>query len=156
MKLAEKRILVTSGYFLPRKSVLRGLRRAARRGIFVGLCIPAKSDVWFVKSAAKSLYYRLLKDGVHIFEYQPRILHAKTLIIDDWGTVGSHNLNHRSLTHDLEAEAVITHPENIQKLIEAWDRDVLSSSAITLKDLGKWSWPQRLLSRFAYWFRYWI
>lgn len=156
MKRAEKRILITNAYFLPRKSVLRGLRRAARKGIFVGLCIPAKSDVWFVKSAAKSLYARLLKDGVHIFEYQPSVLHAKTLVIDDWATVGSHNLNHRSLTHDLEAEAVITDPENVRRLIEAWDKDVLLSKAVTLQDLGNWSWTQRLLSRFAYWFRYWI
>lgn len=156
MNRAEKRILITNAYFLPRKSVLRGLRRAARRGIFVGLCIPAKSDVWFVKSAAKSLYARLIKDGVHIYEYQPKILHAKTLVIDDWATVGSHNLNHRSLTHDLEAEAVLTDPENITKLLEAWDLDVLSSHAVTLSDLGRWSWTQRLLSRFAYWFRYWI
>jgi cardiolipin synthase len=156
MKSAQKRILITNAYFLPRKSVLRGLRKAARRGIFVGICIPAKSDVWFVKSAAKSLYSRLISDGVHIFEYQPTILHAKTLIIDDWATVGSHNLNHRSLTHDLEAEAVITHGENIQSLIEHWDHDVLASHTVTLRDLGRWTLGQRLLSHVAYWFRYWI
>jgi cardiolipin synthase len=156
MRLAQHRILIANAYFLPRQSVLRGLRRAAQRGVFVGLCIPAKSDVWFVKEATKSLYYRLLSDGVFIFEYQPTILHAKTLVIDQWATVGSHNLNHRSLTHDLEAEAVVTHPENIEKLIDKWDEDICHSVPVHLADLGKIRWWNRLLSRFIYWFRYWI
>lgn len=156
MKLAKHRILVTNAYFLPRKRVLSGLRRAARRGVFVGLCIPAKSDVWFVKAATRSLYLRLLKDGVHIFEYEPTVLHAKTLMIDDWATVGSHNLNHRSIRHDLEAEAVITTAANIQTLIKKWDEDVENSNAISLKELGRFGIWQRMISRIVYWFRYWI
>lgn len=156
MKQAQKRILITNAYFLPRKSILRNLRKAAKRGVFVGLCLPAKSDVWFVKAAAKSLYSRLLKDGVHIFEYQPQILHSKILIIDDWATVGSHNLNHRSLSHDLEAEAVITDPLNLQLLIQDWDQKITKSKAIGPTELGRWGLIERALSRFAYWFRYWI
>ncbi len=156
MKSAQKRILITNGYFLPRQSVLRGLKKAARRGVFVGLCIPAKSDIWFVKAAAKSLYLRLINAGVHIYEYQPTILHAKTLIIDDWATVGSHNLNHRSLVHDLEVEAVLTSQQSIAELIQQWDADVKNSLPISKKDLGKIGLWQQFLSRFAYWFRYWI
>ena len=156
MKTAKKRILVTNGYFLPRPVFLRALVRAAKRGVFVGLCIPVKSDIWFVKAAAKSLYLKLIKAGVHIYEYQPTVMHAKTLIIDDWATVGSHNLNHRSLIHDLELEAVITHAQNIQELTKQWDTDVKNSTLIRLKDLGKISWLDRILSKFAFWFRYWI
>lgn len=156
MNSAQKRILITNGYFLPRQSVLRGLKRAARRGVYVGLCIPAKSDIWFVKAAAKSLYLRLLNSGVHIYEYQPTVLHAKTLIIDDWATVGSHNLNHRSLIHDLEVEAVLTSEKSIEELILQWDSDVKNSVPIFKKDLGKIGIWQQFLSRFAYWFRYWI
>lgn len=156
LRSAQQRVLVTNAYFLPRQGVLRSLRKAARRGVFVGLCIPAKSDIWFLKIATKFLYYRLLKDGIRIFEYQPTILHAKTLVIDDWATVGSHNLNHRSLVHDLEVEAVVTHAENIQKLVSQWDLDVAQSKAIHLQDLGRIRWWTRLMSRFFYWFRYWI
>lgn len=156
MSRSEKQILITNAYFLPKRSVLRALKSAARRGIYVGLCIPAVSDIWFVKAAARSLYYRLLKSGVHIFEYQKTVLHSKTLVIDDWGTIGSHNLNHRSLQHDLEIEAVITYPENIHLLNCRWHEDIKNSKEITLKDLGSFTLWSRIISRFAYWFRYWI
>jgi cardiolipin synthase len=156
VRQAQTRILITNAYFLPRKAVLSSIRKAARKGIYVGICIPAKSDVWFVKLATKSLYFRLIKSGVHVFEYQPRVLHAKTLIIDSWATVGSHNLNHRSLNHDLEAEAIITNKENIDSLIAAWDHDIANSKAITLSDLGKMGIIESLVSKVIYWFRYWI
>ena len=53
--------------------------------------------------AASVFYYNLLKAGIRIFEYLPGVLHAKSLIIDDWMLLGSSNLNQRSLRHDLEA-----------------------------------------------------
>lgn len=156
IKQSERRVLITNGYFLPTRSILRSLKKAAQRGIYVALCIPAKSDIWFVKAAAKSLYFKLLKAGVHIYEYQPRVLHAKTLVVDDWATVGSHNLNHRSLTHDLEVEAVLQNPESLAALIEQWDQDVANSHAVTFADLGKFGLLDRLISGFAFWFRFWI
>lgn len=155
-RTAQSRILITNAYFVPRKSVLRNLRRAARRGVFVGLCLPEKTDVWLVKAASRSLYYRLLKDGVHLYEYQPSVLHAKTLIIDDWATVGSHNLNHRSLNHDLEVEAIITNSDNLRKLLDQWDQDVRQSKRADLKDYDGVSVFTRMVWRFIYWFRYWL
>lgn len=155
-KRAQKRILITNAYFVPRRSVLRALIKAAERGVYVGLCVPAVTDVFAVQWASKSLYGRLLRAGVHIYEYQNRVLHAKTLVIDDWATVGSHNLNHRSLTHDLEVEAVLTEPQWIQTLLNHWDLDIRESHAVTLADLGKMRWYNRVFYRFAYWFRYWL
>ncbi len=156
IKLAKTRILITNAYFVPRRSVLAALRKAARRGVFVGLVLPSKTDVSFVREASRSLYYRLMKSGVHIYEYQPSILHAKTLVIDDWATVGSHNLNHRSMLHDLEIEAVVTEPEQINELVEQWDLDARKSKHYQIHDLGRFPWYQRTLSRVIYWFRYWI
>jgi len=156
MRTAQKRILITNAYFVPRRSVLRSLIKAAQRGVEVGLCLPEQIDVLPVRWASRSLYSRLLRAGVRIYEYQPQMMHAKTLIIDDWATVGSHNLNHRSLTHDLEVEAVLIQEDRIQELLHQWKRDIQHSSEVTLSDLGKMTWLSRSMARLAYWFRYWL
>jgi len=156
MKNAKKRIYITNAYFIPRKSILRSLRRAARRGVEVCLLLPEKTDVWFVREASRSLFYRLVTSGVKIYEYQDRVLHAKTMIIDDWATVGSHNFNHRSIMHDLEVETLITNPALIGKLMDQWQKDLRLSHLITREELGKVSWLRKGLGRVCYWFRYWI
>lgn len=154
LRAARSRILITNAYFLPRRFFLKSLRSAAERGVFVGLILPAKTDAWFVREASRSLYYRLIKSGVHIYEFQPQVLHAKTFIIDDLATVGSFNLNHRSMIHDLEIEAIIPEAQAIQELVDQWDKDAQLSKKYTLSDLGNFPWPQRILSRILYWFRY--
>lgn len=156
LRTAKKRILITNPYFVPRTSVLNSLRKAAQRGVYVGLCLPAKSDVLVVHWAARSLYWRLLKSGVHIYAYQNRVLHAKTLIVDDWATVGSHNLNHRSLMHDLEVEVVLDDAHSVQTLIKQWDEDLKNCVVVTKKDLGNDNLLFQALQRVAYWFRYWL
>jgi len=148
--------LITNAYFIPRRSVLRALKKAAQRGVEVALVLPALTDVPIVQWASRSLYYRLLKAKVRIFEYQPSVLHAKTVIIDNWATVGSHNLNHRSMIHDYEVEAVLTDNQSLNELVNQWQIDVKSSQEITLESLGKFPWWTRWISRLAYWFRYWI
>lgn len=153
---AQQRILITNPYFVPRRSVLSSLRKASRRGVYVGLCLPAISDVPFVRWAARSLYWRLLKSGIHIYEYQNKVLHAKTLIVDNWATVGSHNLNHRSLMHDLEVEVVLDDQKSVQELVRQWQIDLRHSKPVTQKDLGNENILFRILGRVAYWFRYWL
>ena len=70
------------------------LEGAARRGVDIHLVLPHKSDVLFYSTAVKYYYGRLLRKGIHIYEYQPAILHAKVAVADDrWCTVGSYNLN---------------------------------------------------------------
>jgi cardiolipin synthase A/B len=156
MNSAKDRILIANAYFIPRIIVLHLLRKAARRGLFVGLMIPQHSDVWVVDLARRSLYYRLLKDGVNIFEYLPSMLHAKTLVIDNWATVGSHNLNHRSFIHDLEVETTITDPGLVETLVTQWYNNAKFCKKITMKDLGRMPFHLRLLTRVLYWFRYWL
>lgn len=156
LKTCTQKVFITNAYFLPRQAVLRYLRKAAKRGVDVRLCLPAKTDVAPVQWASRSLYYRLIKDGVRIFEYQPRILHAKTMIIDDWATVGSHNLNHRSLNHDLEIEAVLAAEPELHSLEKQFELDLSLSKEILMSDLKQHSLLNRILGRVAYWFKYWL
>lgn len=156
IRQAHTRILITNAYFLPRPSFLRSLRAAARRGVFVGLCLPSKTDVWMVREAGRTMMRKLINDGVQVFEYQPSILHAKTMVIDDWGLVGSHNLNYRSFIHDLEVDLILSEAKPIQRLTQQWDADLRQSHALTLKDLDQDSWRRRLVGRLVYLVRYWM
>jgi cardiolipin synthase A/B len=101
--LAKARdVRIISAYFLPTRRVRRDLRRAARHGGRVQLILAGKSDVPVSQMAARSLYHRLLKAGVEIYEYQPQILHAKLILSDGIVYVGSSNLDIRSLNLNYE------------------------------------------------------
>ena len=95
-------IRIITAYFLPTRRVRRYLKQAARNGGRVQLILAGKSDVLVSQLAARSLYHRLLKAGVEIYEYQPQILHAKLIVTDGITYVGSSNLDIRSLNLNYE------------------------------------------------------
>jgi cardiolipin synthase len=95
-------VRIVSAYFLPTRRVRRLLMRAARRGGRVQLLLAGKTDVFVSQLAARSLYPRLLRAGVEIYEYQPQILHAKLILCDGVAYVGSSNLDIRSLNLNYE------------------------------------------------------
>jgi cardiolipin synthase len=95
-------VSIMVAYFLPTRRLWRGMMRAARRGADVRLLLPGRSDVTLSKLATESLYGRLLRAGVRIHEYQPRMLHGKLFILDDAVYVGSANLDPRSLRLNYE------------------------------------------------------
>jgi cardiolipin synthase A/B len=95
-------VRIVSAYFLPTRRVRRDLMRVARRGGRVQLLLAGKSDVPVSQMAARSLYSRLLKAGVEIYEYQPQILHAKMVLTDGIIYIGSSNLDVRSLNLNYE------------------------------------------------------
>jgi cardiolipin synthase len=95
-------VRVITAYFLPPRRVRRYLRHTARNGGRVQLILAGKSDVLISQLAARSLYHRLLKAGVEIYEYQPQILHAKLIICDGVTYAGSSNLDTRSLNLNYE------------------------------------------------------
>ena len=95
-------IQIITAYFLPTRRLRRLLMRAKRRGSRVQLILAGRSDVLISQLAARSLYRRLLKAGVEIYEYQPQILHAKLIICDGVIYTGSSNLDIRSLKLNYE------------------------------------------------------
>lgn len=152
---AKHRVWITTAYFLPNRKIVRAFCRAASSGVDVGICLPAKTDIPFMKWTSRLLYDRLLKCGVKIYEYQDRVLHAKSLVIDDWGTVGTYNFNHRSLIHDLEVEVVIDQPQWIEKLVNQWAIDLKKSKLIRAADPGL-NIFLRVVANIFYGFRYWL
>ncbi len=103
---ARDRVLVTNPYFVPGRAGRQLLAAAARRGAAVWLLLPYKNDFPLTHWASQAAYSELLAAGVRVFEYQPRLLHAKTLVVDDWSTLGSANFDHRSLRYNYELNLV--------------------------------------------------
>ncbi|HTL57962.1 MAG TPA: phosphatidylserine/phosphatidylglycerophosphate/cardiolipin synthase family protein [Candidatus Limnocylindrales bacterium] len=104
-------VQIMVGYFLPTWRLRRLLARIPRVGGRVQLILAGKSDVLVSRLASQSLYRRLFKSGIEIYEYQPQILHAKLFIIDDLVYVGSSNLDPRSLNINYELMVRLDHAE---------------------------------------------
>lgn len=152
----KQRIWITNAYFVPDNFLLKKLQEAARRGCDVRILLPRVSDVAFMPWASKAFYAKLLKSGVRIFEYLPNILHAKTLILDDWMTIGSSNLNHRSLLHDLEIDVNIRNEESKQLLAEQFLIDLDNSKEICLHNWEKPWLYQRVIGQALLYLKYLI
>jgi len=151
---AQKRIWIASAYFLPKRSYLRALKKAARRGVDVQILWPGPTDVPVVKWAAHPILMSLIAVGAQIHEYQPRVFHAKYLIVDDWAALGSTNFNHRSYFHDLEIEAEFEEPEHVVDLMNQWKKDIENSRLIRSRDLENLPLRQKIISAIAYRLRY--
>jgi cardiolipin synthase len=105
---AETEIRLTTPYFIPDPAIMSSLVGAALRGIRVTLVLPLKTDAPLVRYASRSFYDVLLQAGVKIFEYQPRILHAKMMLIDrKWTMIGSANMDIRSFRLNFELNLLI-------------------------------------------------
>jgi cardiolipin synthase len=136
---AETEVRITMAYFVPHEELLAALKAAVRRGVDVKLLLPGRTDHWLVFHAGRSYYEELLEAGVQIFERESRLLHSKTAIVDGvWSTVGSTNLDWRSLIHNDEINAVVLGTEFAMALGAIFQRDLANSRAVTLE-----SWRQR-------------
>ena len=108
LNLARQRIWLATPYFVPTEAALTALTNAALRGVQVKLMVPERSDSRIVTAAARSYYDELQAAGVLVFEYRGRVLHAKTLVVDeDYGMVGSANFDNRSFRLNFEVAAVV-------------------------------------------------
>lgn len=108
IRLARRRVIIANAYFFPGYTLLRELRKAARRGVEVSLILQGNPDMPIVQTAAAMLYHHLLHGGVKIHEYTDRPFHGKIAVVDDeWSTVGSSNLDPLSLSLNLEANVMI-------------------------------------------------
>lgn len=152
---AEKRIWLMTPYFIPKGRLIKELGKAAERGIDVKVLISSKTDVKIFQALQFFYYPFLLKKGVNVFHYVDTVLHAKNVIIDDWMTVGTSNLNHRSLLHDLEVDLVIQEQKN-REIIEDNFTSSVTQQQITMEYLKQRSLFDRFLSRLFFLFKYWF
>lgn len=115
MQRAERRVLIANAYFVPHQKIIRKLKDISRKQLVsTTLILSKRSDVFLMEWIRPYLLKTLLGIGCRVFLFDQRILHAKMLILDNIAYVGSYNLNHRSLFHDLEIQIKITEPHFVE------------------------------------------
>ncbi len=125
---AKQRIWIVSPYFVPDVSLVSALQSAALRGVDVRVLVPAKNDQRLVRAASRTYYDELIDCGVRIFEYLPRMHHAKTLIADDdLCIIGTANLDNRSFRLNFEVIAVLYGLRHAAEMAAAFESDLLES-----------------------------
>ncbi|HKD65878.1 MAG TPA: phospholipase D-like domain-containing protein [Candidatus Binataceae bacterium] len=141
---SQTNVHITDAYFAPDRQILHVLEHAARRGVDVRLLLPSQSDEPLVVSAQRSDYEQMLKSGVKIYEWQGKMLHAKTATIDGvWSTVGTSNLDWWSIARDNELNAVILSHSFGDRMDLMFRNDMEGSQPIDLEE-----WERRgLLER---------
>jgi cardiolipin synthase len=153
---ARKRIWVTTPYFVPTLPVFRALMHAALRGCDVRLILPKKSDVPMVRWVSMSFFLPLLEAKSRIFEYRKSILHAKTLLVDDWVLIGSSNFNHRSFLFDLEVDVILQKQKSLKSLERQYKVDFKGSGEVLLADVRLQPVWGRFLTWLVFGLRYWL
>jgi cardiolipin synthase len=153
---SQNRIWLMTPYFIPKRRFIRALGRAAKRGVDVKILISLNTDVQFFRWLQYFYYAYLLKKGAKVYQYSNSVLHAKNYIIDDFMTIGSTNLNHRSFMHDLEVDLVVQDPSKQKEVLEHFQTSTISGKTITLEGLRLRPLWDRILSRIFFIFKYWF
>lgn len=155
LRAARREVLITNAYFVPDRGIRRALAAAVRRGVSVKILVPGRSDVASVWHAGRYRYDFLLRHGVRLYEWIGPILHAKTVVIDrTWCAVGSYNLDHRSLLHNLEVNLHILDSGIAEKLSSQFSLDLEHAREIHLHRWRRRPWYDRAFERLFYFFRY--
>jgi cardiolipin synthase len=148
---AKKSILITNPYFIPDKNMTAVLVAAAKRGVRVAVLTPGKLDSKVAYTASRSGYGPLLLGGIKIFEYQPALLHAKTMVVDGvWGTVGSSNFDNRSFALNQEINVTVYDAPFAGRLEQIFDEDLKFAKPVTYEDWRSRGISERLLELFAF------
>ncbi|MCR9203719.1 MAG: phosphatidylserine/phosphatidylglycerophosphate/cardiolipin synthase family protein [Halobacteriovoraceae bacterium] len=153
---ARRRVWITNPYFVPTPEIIRALQKAGERGVSVSIIIPRKSDMKLFPLINSLASRQLAGEKIKVYEYIPRILHSKVMMIDDWCIVGSSNLNSRSLKHDLEVDVVLRQENNKASLIKQFLFDLADSTELNQKDILKKYGQRYFSSFFLNLIRYWL
>ncbi|MCJ7600147.1 MAG: phospholipase D-like domain-containing protein [Desulfobulbaceae bacterium] len=146
---AKERVWFATPYFVPSGKIRRTLRSAARNGVDVRVLVPgAFSDHSVVTLIGRRFYPRLLLSGVRIFEYQPRFLHYKAVLCDNWMSLGSSNFDRWNMRRNLEANQEILDAEFADRFARMFAADCAEAMEIRLADVQKPCWSGRMLHWF--------
>ncbi|MBV8246815.1 MAG: cardiolipin synthase, partial [Comamonas sp.] len=145
---AEQRIWLTTPYFVPTEAALAALTNAALRGVDVQILVPRKSDSALVTAAARSYFDELIRCGVRVYEYKARMLHSKTLVVDDnMAIIGTANFDYRSFFLNYEV-CLIGYGEALNAdLARQFQKDLLQSQLVRYK--SEKGWGRRLFGSVA-------
>ena len=153
---AENRVQIINPYFTPTRIIKKAIKKAVKKGVKVEIMIPGKSDIPFTPDAALYIANRLRKKGADIYIFNGGFHHSKIMMVDSlFCTVGSTNLNSRSLRYDYEVNAFIFDQQTTGELIGIFKEDQANSTLLTSEIYKKrsplkkfWGWFAHLFTPF--------
>ena len=154
---AQDSVKIINPYFTLTPSVKKAIKRAIKRGVKVDILVSAKSDIPLTPDCVYYNVHKLMKKGANIWLYQPGFHHSKIMMVDDkFCTVGSTNLDARSLRFDYEVNALIVDKKITKELNDMFMRDTQKSVKLTKEEWDKFrtgwqkfrGWFAHLLSPF--------
>ena len=154
---AQDSVKIINPYFTLTPSVKKAIKRAIKRGVKVDILVSAKSDIPLTPDCVYYNVHKLMKKGANIWLYQPGFHHSKIMMVDDkFCTVGSTNLDARSLRFDYEVNALIVDKKITHELNDMFMRDTQKSVKLTKEEWDKFrtgwqkfrGWFAHLLSPF--------
>ncbi|MBL8232372.1 MAG: hypothetical protein JNL98_28000 [Bryobacterales bacterium] len=132
IRCARQSIYITNPYFVPSDQTIGLLEDAAARGVEIKVIVAgAHNDSWWARMNSVRLYGTLLGAGVEIYEYQPSMIHQKTMIVDHiWATVGTSNFDDRSFRLNEESNVCFYDPELVEQLRRIFLEDLARCSRV--------------------------
>ena len=148
--VAKDSIQIINPYFTLNRAIKKAIKRAVKRGVKVDIMLSVRSDIPLTPDCGFYNAHQLMKRGCNIWMYMPGFHHTKVIMVDGlFCTVGSANLNSRSLNFDYEANAVIVNKEVTQGLCNLFNAEKKESFLLTPK---KWNDMRTPWKKFVGWF----
>lgn len=150
IRSARSSIALSTPYLMPDEQLTDSLVKAVQRGVAVRVLVPSVengSGVEYVtQSSQRERFGPLLAGGIQLYEYAPALLHTKMMVIDgQWATVGSTNLDNRSMGMNDELNAVFYDQQVAKRLEEIFNQDLTHAKKITSEELESRGWMSRFL-----------
>ena len=150
---ARERLWIVSPYFVPDAPVICALQLAAMRGVDVRIMLPAKPDKLLIQLSSYTAIKETLARGVQFYYYQDGFLHQKVMLVDDdISVVGTANMDNRSFRLNFELCVINHSKEFAQTMEDMLESDFQKCTQLLPREVAKWSFRRRLLSRCAYLF----
>ena len=147
---ARRTVYITNPYFVLDAKMQEALLQTVARGVRVVVLVPGAIDHNIVRQASRAQFGRMLRAGVKIYEYTPALLHAKTMVIDGvWATIGSTNLDNRSLALDEELNLIIYDRAVAQQFERTFLEDIALSQPVTYEAWKKRGLASKMLELLA-------
>jgi cardiolipin synthase A/B len=151
VQCARNYLNIANPYFVPDSRVVSMLSDASRRGVTVKLMVAGKrNDTWWARQNSLRLYGKLLEAGVEIYEFQPTMLHQKTMVVDGaWATVGTANFDNRSFALSEETNVCFHDEALVEELRAIFASDLASCQKVALAEWRRRGQWQRTKERLA-------
>ena len=148
---AQEKVQIINPYFTPTRTIRKAITNAVKKGVKVEIMIPGKSDIKFSPDAAMYIANQLRKKGADIYIFNGGFHHSKIMMVDStYCTIGSTNLNSRSLHYDYEVNAFVFDKETTSELMDIFKEDQENSTLLTAEMYKKRSLWKKFVGWFAH------